>query len=135
MSFFFWQILLLFFIWSCTVFNYIPILLFTLADWGGGSIMSPLTQRNLHFPADFQYVLSVMAYTSSHFLFAEKMGYDKRTEKIPALFIIYFHTMYSLLIIYSTGSYVFLNKQEITQIPHLSLQPWPRPGALDNECN
>lgn len=38
-------------------------------------------------------------------------------------------TVLAVIIIY------ILNKQEITEIPHLSLQPWPRPGALDNECN
>lgn len=78
----------------------------------------------------------MMAYISL-FLFCIENGDDKSAEEILSFFIIYFlqYVLITYYLKYWQLLYIFLNKQEITEIPHLSLQPWPRPGALDNECN
>lgn len=79
----------------------------------------------------------MMAYTSL-FLFCMGNGADKSAEEILSLFH-YLFSQYVLITYYLQSRqlllYIFLNKQEITEIPHLFPQPWPRPGALDNECN
>lgn len=49
----------------------------------------------------------MMAYTYLFIFFMEN-GYDKSAEEILSCFIIYFHNMCSLLIIYSTGSYYYI---------------------------
>lgn len=63
---------------------------------------------------------------------------DKSAEEILFPFL-YLFPQYALITYYllywQLLLLIFLNKQEITKIPHLFPQPWPRPGALDNECN
>lgn len=64
------------------------------------------------------------------------MEVDKSAEEILVFFIIYFLNTFSLLIIsWQLLLYIFWNKQEISEIPHLVPQPRPRPAASDNECN
>lgn len=67
--------------------------------WGGGSIMCPLTQRNSHFSADFEWVLSCNGPTHPHFFSLQKMGNDKSAEAILSLFH-YLFSQYVLITYY-----------------------------------
>lgn len=93
------------------LFTYIPFLQFTAGDWWGGrggwwwSIMCPLTQRNYHFPADFEWVLSCDGLRSHISFLRRKWGMIKVPRQSFRFFIIYFLNVRSLLTISTTGSY------------------------------
>lgn len=119
------------------VFNYITIFYFTLGH-KEGSIMYSLTLKKTFFPP-LWLSMGLELWQSPHpyFLYVWKMGMIKEHRKVfpffPPLFSQYM--LITSYLLYWKLLYIFLNKQEISEIPHLSLQPWPRPGALDNECN
>lgn len=83
-----------------SAFNLYPHFAVHHGGWGWGrSIMCPLTQRNSHFPADFEWVLSCNGPTHPHFFSLQKMGNDKSAEAILSLFH-YLFSQYVLITYY-----------------------------------
>lgn len=78
-----------------------------VGDGGGGfHYVSPHTKK-LHFPADFEWDLSCDGLRSHISFLRRKWGMIKVPSQSFRFFIIYFLNMCSLLIIYTTGSYIF----------------------------
>lgn len=67
--------------------------------------MCPLAQRNSHFPADFEWVLSCDGLRSRVSFQCGKWATIKVPRQSFPFFIIYFLNICSLLIICPTGSY------------------------------
>lgn len=86
------------------LFTYVPISCSPRGMGGGGSIMCPLAQRNSHFPADFEWVLSCDGLRSRISFQCRKWAMIKVPRQSFPLFIIYFLNICSLLIICTTGS-------------------------------
>lgn len=114
---------------------------FPLHLWGCGGLhyVSPRTKK-LSISSRHSICLKLWRPTHTYFFSLWKMGMIKVQRKSFPVSL-YISTVCAHYLLSTVQAVVvviiiyILNKQEITEIPHLSLQPWPRPGALDNECN
>lgn len=119
----------------CTAFQLYPHFPLHLGGWGELHYVSPHTKK-LPFSSRLSIHLKLWWPTHPYFSSVLKMGMiSAQGNPFPfSLFSQYVLITYYLQY-WQLWLYIFLNKQEITEIPHLFPQPWPRPGALDNECN
>lgn len=92
---------------SCTAFQLYPRFPLHLRGWGWLHYVSPHTKK-LPFSLRLSIGLKLWWPTHPYFFSVWKMGDDKSAEAILSFFIIYFHNMCSLLIIYTTGSYYYI---------------------------